>query len=181
MAFKKNIPNIITSLRIIGALCIPFLTPLSILFFVVYTLTGVTDIFDGFIARKMNIASEFGARLDSIADLLFYTLTLTKLLPVLWKTLPRFIWFIVAVILILRTISYIIAAVKFHRFASHHTWANKVTGAFVFAIPYFLVTKAAVVFCLAVCVVGIYSTIEDLAIHIFSDAYNENTKSIFTR
>lgn len=177
MTVKKNIPNLITSIRIIGALCIPFLQPLKKVFFTIYILTGITDILDGFVARKYGLTSAFGAKLDSIADLLFYTLTLAKLLPVLWKALPRFIWIIVGIILVLRIISYIVAAVKFHRFASHHTWFNKVTGAFVFAIPFFLLTPAAVGFCFAVCVIGMATTLTELYFHITSANYETVKKS----
>lgn len=180
MSFKKNIPNIITSLRFLGTLLILFLAPLKTAFFVAYTLTGVTDLFDGFLARKLDVTSAFGAKLDSIADLCFYTVSLIKLLPSLWKTLPRFIWIIVVFILVLRVISYLIAAAKFHRFASHHTWLNKTTGLFVFAIPYFLVTPIATVYCLIVCTVGILSTIEDLFIHILYSEYDENIKTIIS-
>ena len=108
MSFKKNIPNIITSLRILGTLCIIFLNPLEFSFLAVYTATGITDVLDGLIARLSHSTSAFGAKLDSVADLLFYSISLIKLFPLLWKTLPGFIWIIVAVILLLRIISYII-------------------------------------------------------------------------
>ncbi|MBO4694276.1 MAG: CDP-alcohol phosphatidyltransferase family protein [Clostridia bacterium] len=177
MCYKKNLPNIITLLRFFGTLCILFLAPLKPPFFMVYTATGITELFDGYIARKMNLTSAFGAKLDSIADLLFYTVSLIKLLPTLIKNLPHFIWIIVALILILRTLSYIIAAIKFRRFASHHTWLNKITGLFVFAIPYLLVTPFSVPFCFSVCMMGVLSTAEDLYIHISSKEYDDNIKS----
>ncbi len=178
MSFKKNIPNFITSLRFLGTLLILFLSPLKPFYFVIYTATGITDLIDGFVARKMNTTSAFGARLDSIADLCFYSVSIIKLMPTLIKTLPRFIWLIVALILIMRTLSYIIAAVRFHRFAAHHTWLNKITGACVFMLPYFLITPFATVFCYVVCGIGILSTAEDLYIHITSQQYDENIKSV---
>ena len=178
MSCKKNVPNFITSLRFIGTIAIIFLEPPKVPYFAVYTLTGITDVLDGFIARKTNNTSDFGARLDSIADLCFYTVNLIRLLPILLSILPGYIWIMVAAVLSMRIVSYMIAAVKFHRFASHHTWLNKVTGLFVFAVPYFLVTRIAVAFCLAVCVIGILSTVEDLYIHISSSAYDENVKSV---
>ena len=181
MSLKKHIPNFITSLRILGTVCIIFLTPLEVPFFIAYTATGVTDVLDGLIARVTHSTSSFGARLDSVADLLFYTITLIKLLPILWARLPSYIWIIVAVILILRTTSYIISAIKFHRFASHHTILNKATGVMVFAIPYFLLTPPsfATAFCLAVCLIGFLSTSEDLYIHISTNTYDENVKTVF--
>lgn len=179
MSFKKNIPNFITSLRILGTLFIIFLDPLKVPFFIAYTATGATDVLDGLIARVTNSTSSFGARLDSVADLLFYSVSLVKLLPELWRILPRFIWIIVGVILLLRIVSYIISAVRFHRFASHHTILNKITGVSVFAIPYFLLTSFPTAYCFAVCAIGFLSTVEDLYIHIFSRNYDENIKTAF--
>ena len=179
MNLKKNIPNIITVFRFFGTFVILFLAPLMPSYLLIYTATGMTDLLDGFIARKTNTTSPLGERLDSIADLCFYTVSLIKLLPVLVSVLPQYIWILVAVILLLRIVSYIIAAIKFHRFASHHTLLNKITGIFVFAIPYFLLTKFGMIFCLLVCFIGILSTVEDLYIHIFSTEYNENIKFAF--
>ena len=42
----------------------------------IYTFAGLTDVLDGWLARKTGRASEFGARLDSVADLLFYSVLL---------------------------------------------------------------------------------------------------------
>lgn len=180
MCFKKNLPNIITSLRFVGTLIIVFLSPLTPMYFTVYTATGITDLFDGFIARKTNSTSAFGARLDSIADLCFYAVSIIKLMPILIKTLPHLIWCFVAVILLMRILSYIIAALKFHRFASHHTWLNKITGAFVFALPYFLVTGFSVYYCFVVCFIGLLSTAEDFYIHISTSKYDESIKSLLS-
>ena len=179
MSFKKNIANIITVFRILGTVCIIFLSPLKSAFFIIYTVTGITDLLDGMIARLSHTASALGARLDSIADLFFYTVTLIKLLPILWRTLPGFIWIIVGATLFSRLFSYVIAAIKFNRFAAHHTWLNKITGLLVFAIPYFLITPFAALYCFIVCSAGVLSTAEDLYIHITSDEYDENIKSAF--
>lgn len=180
MTVKKNIPNFITSLRIIGTVIILFLSPLKTPFFIVYTFSGATDALDGLVSRLTHTTSAFGAKLDSIADLIFYSVSLIKLLPALWITLPSYIWIIVGVILFLRILSYIISAVRFRRFASHHTILNKITGVLVFAVPYFIVTPFATVFCIAVCVSGFLSTVEDLYIHISSPFYDESVKSVFT-
>jgi len=65
-----TLPNIITILRIL-------LTPLFIIFIlkdllifalIVFTLAGISDGLDGFIARCYNQKSELGAHLDPIAD-----------------------------------------------------------------------------------------------------------------
>ena len=85
-----NIPNLLTWLRII-------LIPLFVGIFyfekswvslpnqnlvatVIFTLAAVTDWFDGWLARKLNQTSEFGAFLDPVADKLMVAAALIVLL-----------------------------------------------------------------------------------------------------
>lgn len=74
-----KIPNILSALRI---LLIPILIGLIIissrsndavlwLAFAIYVIASLTDWFDGFLARKYNFTTAFGALLDEIADKLF--------------------------------------------------------------------------------------------------------------
>lgn len=179
--FKVNTADVITLCRIAGTVALVFLRPLSAGFFCLYALTGVTDILDGWIARKTKTASDFGARLDSIADLLFYSLILLRLFPVLWNTLPGSIWYAVAAVIAIRLSAYLIAAAKFHRFASVHTYLNKVTGMAVFLVPFFLVTQYAAGFCWTVCAIGAAASLEELVIHIHGKSYRPNVKSIFQK
>lgn len=173
-----TIPNCITSLRIIGTILLLFTAPLSAAFFIVYTICGVTDILDGWIARATNSTSALGSRLDSIADLLFYAISIIKLLPTLWRILPFWIWYIVGGIVVLRIASYTTAAIKFRRFASLHTKLNKITGAAVFLIPYSLLVHQATVYCVIVCVVAAAATIQEFVLHIKRKEYRENRKGL---
>lgn len=67
---KKHIPNILTLIRF-------FLIPIIVhnLFnnnyitaFIFLTISGLTDILDGFIARKFNFVTNFGKLIDPLAD-----------------------------------------------------------------------------------------------------------------
>ena len=78
-AHKWNTADTITSVRIAASLLLLFLPLRSTRFIAVYTFTGLTDILDGWLARKTGTASDFGARLDSVADLLFYGIVLFPL------------------------------------------------------------------------------------------------------
>ena len=176
---KLNIPNCITGVRILGTLVLLFLPPVSLLFFVIYSLCGFSDILDGWVARKTNSTSEFGAKLDSIADLLFYALVIIKLLPVLWRLLPAWIWYIVGGVVLLRMISYVTAALKFHRFASLHTRLNKLTGAAVFLLPYFLALPCAVTYCFIVVGVACVSSVEEFILHLCRKEYHSNMNALF--
>ena len=80
---RSMIPNLITMVRIIGSLCLLFVQPLKKPFYIIYTIAGLSDALDGFIARKTNSVSELGSKLDSIADLSFYIVMILRLFPVL--------------------------------------------------------------------------------------------------
>ncbi len=160
------IPNSLTSLRIFGAIGLIFLPVTSLVFYVVYALCGVTDVLDGFLARKLHTASSFGAKLDSAADLLFYGVLLLRLLPVLRQRLSAWIWYMVGAILLLRLASYLVVAVRFRRFASTHSIANKLTGASVFGIGLVLHLPWLNGYCCVVCVIGLYSSTQELIVHL---------------
>ncbi len=66
----KNIPNALTIVRFI---LIPFivyyiLTSQYIAGFIVLTISGLTDVLDGTIARKFNFITNFGKLIDPLAD-----------------------------------------------------------------------------------------------------------------
>ncbi len=181
MLANKNLPNAISILRIAGTIWLLLMKPLTPLFFVVYTITGVTDVLDGAIARRYGTESELGARLDSIADLLFYTLILIRIFPVLWATLPKVIWVVVGMILLIRFISYGLAAFKYHLFASVHTYLNKFTGLMVFGVVYAIGSPIAVPYCWLVCLVAMLGSLEELFIHVTSKEYDHTRKTIFRK
>lgn len=94
-----NIPNVLTAFRII-------LIPLFVIFFYVdsvearwitlfiFCFAAATDWLDGFLARKMNIESPFGAFLDPVADKLMVAITLILLVEResnLWLAIPAMI------------------------------------------------------------------------------------------
>ena len=143
----KNLPNSITVMRMLGTVSLLFTRPMSLCFYIIYSITGLTDVLDGFIARKFKVTSEFGAKLDSIADLLFYSVMLILLIPVLWERLNKSIWFAVLIALALRITAYILSAVKYKEFASSHSVLNKITGLCVFAVPFILLTPYASEIC----------------------------------
>ena len=93
----KHVPNIITIIRF---LLIPFIIISAfhhdyIATIVILTISGFTDILDGYIARKFNLVSDFGKLLDPLADKatqisLLAFLTIQKIIP---------LWIIVIVII----------------------------------------------------------------------------------
>lgn len=91
----KHIPNILTVLRF---LLIPFIVYYIIvdqylLAFIFLTISGLTDVLDGFIARKFNFITNFGKLIDPLAD---KTTQIAVLLTLAFKDIIPF-WIIIVV------------------------------------------------------------------------------------
>lgn len=173
------VPNFITALRIIGTACLLFIEPLSTAFYIIYTLSGFSDVLDGWIARTTHTTSELGSKLDSIADLLLYAVMIVRVFPELWDRLAVWIWYVLAVVLVIRLISYGYVAVKHRRFSAMHTYGNKATGLLAFLVPYFLLLKNATPACGVVVIVALLSTVEELFLHLCMKEYDSGVKSVF--
>lgn len=138
---KKNIANIITVTRIIGTIFLLFFKVLSVPFLIAYIYSGFSDVLDGFLARKLDIQSELGRKLDSISDLFFYTVMMIKIWPYLVQSLPGFMWNIIWMIVGIRVCLYVHNQVKRHELLANHTILNKATGVAMFLLPFMLLSK----------------------------------------
>ena len=94
-----NIPNILTGFRI-------FLIPVFVLFYYlpvtwaapaaafIFLLASITDILDGYLARKLNQQTAFGAFLDPVADKIMVAVSLVMIVEhyaVIWIAIPAMI------------------------------------------------------------------------------------------
>ena len=70
-AHKWNMADTVTTIRIGVSALLIFLSLETNWFLVIYTFAGLTDAVDGWIAIRTGKASEFGARLDSIAESIY--------------------------------------------------------------------------------------------------------------
>jgi CDP-diacylglycerol--glycerol-3-phosphate 3-phosphatidyltransferase len=128
--------NFITIIRILCSLALLFFMPLSLPFYVLYTAAGLSDIFDGLIARKTNTATEFGAKLDALADIVFAAVILIKLLPILKLPLWMIGW--IGVIALIKLVNIVIGFVRHRTLTAVHSVINNVTGTLVFILPFTL-------------------------------------------
>lgn len=85
----KQVPNILTIIRflLIPVILFYIFTGNYLAAFIVFTVSGLTDIADGFIARKFNFISNFGKLMDPLADKLtqisvLLSLTVIRIIPV---------------------------------------------------------------------------------------------------
>ena len=119
-----------------------FMLPtLSTPFIILHIFCGITDVLDGYVARKTNTVSSFGSKLDTASDLIFYTVMMLKIWDILHANLPGYIWTIIYMILILRAIYYIVVGLIYKTLSSRHLILNKIVGALMFGLPFVLNTK----------------------------------------
>lgn len=88
---------------------------------------------DGTIARKTNSTGEVGAKIDTIADLAFVTVSLIKLLPTL--PIPQWLWIWGVVIAIIKVGNILWGYASQKQFVALHTVLNKITGLLLFLLP----------------------------------------------
>ena len=128
-----TLANGITFFRILCSLALLFCMPLSLPFYVIYAVAGLSDIFDGLIARKTNTATKFGAKLDTFADIVFAVVCLIKLLSVLDIPVWLYIW--IAVIASIKAANIAAGYIRQKEFISVHSVMNKLTGGMLFVFP----------------------------------------------
>ncbi|MBE2182881.1 MAG: CDP-alcohol phosphatidyltransferase family protein [Anaerolineae bacterium] len=173
----EKLPNYITFSRIPLALSLFFTTPLNAAFYLIYGLCGLSDFLDGFIARKTGTTSEFGAKLDSLADLIMMGVLLFMLYPVVSPSTNVIVWIIV--IAVIRLISVLTIFKRYKTFAVLHTYGNKITGILIFLFPVFLLFLSPTLLLYGVCLVASISAVEELLINLTSSELRVNRGSIF--
>lgn len=122
-----NIPNLLSSFRLIAAPILLFIASQSRpnLFLALLAVSLMTDAIDGFIARRYKVTSETGARLDSWGDFVtFITIGISAWW--LWPGILHREMFFVATGIMSFLLPVAAGLIKFRRLPSYHTWAAKI-------------------------------------------------------
>lgn len=123
---RKNmtIPNLLSFYRLIA---FPIVLIIAVLgyetaFVILLVINLFTDILDGLLARLLNQQSEFGARLDSIADLGTYILAITGIFIFKMEDfIPYMISF--GLFLSLFVFTHLLSLIKFGKLPSLHLYS----------------------------------------------------------
>lgn len=151
--------NIITSSRIFCSMVLLFFPAFSPWFYILYLTCGFTDMIDGSVARRTGSVSEFGSKLDTIADFIFVVACSIKLLPAI--NIPTWLLIWIALIAAIKMINVVSGFVCYMRFVAVHTVINKMTGLLLFILPLtlpFIEIKYGAIF---VCVVATFAAIQE--------------------
>ena len=125
--------NTITFFRIAASIVLLSCPVFSPAFYVFYIAAGLSDMLDGFVARKTDTASKLGARRDTIADFVFVVVCLIKLLPVL--RIPAWLYAWIGIIALIKAVNIVSGFAVQKRFVAVHSVMNKTTGALLFLLP----------------------------------------------
>ena len=155
----KNIANYISISRIIMAMVLLLSKTFSKTFYIIYIYCGLSDILDGFLARKYKITSKFGAKIDSVADMLFVGISLLKILPVIEISIGIYIWIII--IVLIKVFNIILGYIYYKKLTLVHTIANKITGLTLFVVPLMMNFINIKILEILICGVATFSAIQE--------------------
>lgn len=131
----------------------------SVAFYVLYITAGVSDMVDGWVARKTNTTSEFGAKLDTIADIIFVIFCLFKLLPIMDIPVWLYVW--IGVIALIKIINIVSGYVVQKQFVAVHSMMNKVTGVLLFLLPLTISFVDLKYSAAVVCIIATFAAVQE--------------------
>lgn len=138
-----------------------------------------TDAIDGFIARKLHIESETGAKLDSVGDTLTLVISITGLLQFEWEFITMHAVALGSLIG-LYFFEMLLSYIRFGKTSSFHTYLDKVSLFMqaVLILSLLFIGYNAWVFYAAL-IIGFLSTIEEIILVLSLDKYRTNIKGLF--
>jgi phosphatidylglycerophosphate synthase len=175
-----SIPNILSLLRLA---LVPVLVGLASaqrgdIFLVVLAISLLSDVLDGYLARKLGLVSELGAKLDSWGDILTYAamiLGLHLIWPDIFDKQAEFL-FAAMMSFILPTL---LAFRKFGAYPSYHTWGAKLAAVLMAPAYYVLILADADSFFRVVILFHLLVAAEEMAITFILNRPRSNVGSVF--
>jgi len=151
--------NIITIIRILCSIAILLCPVFSVAFYSLYITAGLTDMIDGWVARKTNTASALGAKLDTIADFIFVVVCLVKLLPIMDIPIWLYVW--IGVIAVIKIINIVSGYVVHKQYVAVHSVMNKVTGILLFVLPLTISFVDVKYSAIGVCIIATFAAVQE--------------------
>ena len=151
--------NTITFFRIAAVIVLLFCPVFSPAFYAFYIAAGLSDMLDGFVARKTDTVSNLGARLDTIADFVLVVVCLIKLLPILSH--PAWLYGWIGIVALIKVVNIISGFAVQKRFTAVHSVMNKATGALLFLLPLMIPVLPLKYSAIVVCALATVAAIQE--------------------
>jgi cardiolipin synthase (CMP-forming) len=179
--FTWNTPNILSLYRI---LCFPVIIWFvwqgnKDVFIILLSINLITDILDGFIARRFNMMTQIGARLDSIADIFTYICAGAGLIRFEWNMVTDHPYSL-GLFALLYVLGFAVGFIRFGRVVGLHIYLFKITGYLqgIFIFVLFVFGYIGWFYYLMISV-GIWANLEDLIILLILKAPRSNVKGLY--
>ena len=179
----KNVPNLLSALRLmlVPVFVYLFMTDKTLAAVIVFIFSGITDVLDGYIARKYDCSSNLGKFLDPLADKLtqfaaFICLYITELVPV-WMPIVYFIKEFATAVGALFVFRKGKIVVKSHVFGKLATF---IVFAFVSVVILFgdrISHEAIVITCIIICLYFLFSCLMYLNTELRNGIIQSNEKN----
>ncbi len=178
---RAYVPNVLSGFRIVVFPLLlywahhkmekPFITAM---FFVL-----LSDVLDGYLARKWRIESYFGAKIDSYGDLLTMIAGLYGVYTMRWELIQPYVFW-VWIFLISYALFYVLAFVRYRTIPSFHLYSWK-TVAVLFALYFFILFLYGIepVSFVTVVIAGILANIEEIILVFILPKPRHNCKSLY--
>ena len=151
--------NAVTFFRMAAGIVLLLCPVFSPAFYVFYIAAGLSDMLDGFVARKKDTVSELGARLDTMADFVLVVVCLIKLLPVL--RIPAWLYGWIGIIALIKVMNIISGFAAQKKLVTVHSVMNKATGALLFLLSLTISTVPVKTSVIVVCAAATFAAIQE--------------------
>lgn len=176
-----TVPNILSASRIaIFPLLIYFaLTQQKSPFSWLLLFSLVTDVADGYIARRFNMITPFGSRLDSWGDACNYIAALTGIINLCWHDVVMHAFGFI-IIFGLYFLQMGVMLLRYKKLIGMHLYISKITGYVhgFFILFWFLFSFNEWLFALAVCI-ACYAFIEEMILTVMLKRPDSDLKSVY--
>ena len=176
-----TIPNLLSFYRILSFPVIFYFawTNRESIYFILLIISLITDVLDGFIARRFNMQSEFGARLDSFADIGMYIVAIVGVICFKSQDITPYtvsLYLFVSLLILPEVISFI----KFRTFPSLHLYSAKIAGCFMGAFFFTLfIFGFYPLFYYLMLMTGILSFLEEIVVMLVIPEMKSDVKGLY--
>jgi phosphatidylglycerophosphate synthase len=177
---RLTLPNMLTGFRFLAAPVLLWLAWKNhgIAFMILLAFSFLTDLLDGMAARLTGQVSQFGATLDSWADVITY-LTITAGCWWLWPDVVRRELLYVVLIVASCLLPALAGFSKFGRFTSYHTWGVKIAAASMGISLYVMFLGGPAWPFQIAAVICILAAIEEIALTLLLPEPESNVRSVW--
>ncbi len=176
----KYSANIISFSRIILAASLFWFINDPKVFLIIYSIAWFTDAIDGGVAKLTKSQSEFGSKIDDLADTTL--ISCMGIIMIIWlgKEFIQFIPFVI-IFLAIRILNLMITKHKYGKTCIIHTYSAKALGLLVLLMPIVYLLTDSVIVMYVVVIAAIFVSLEETLIHSTSEQYDPDNKSYFIK